>query len=293
MADLPKGSQSSPEEVKRLGAKALWLRQQILKMACEAKGGHIASSFSCTEILITLYYGGTLRINPLRPKWPERDRFILGKAQAALGLYPILGDLGFFPFEEIFTFCKDGSRLGGHVDNSVPGVDSFSGSLGHGLSIGCGIALALRMDGGTQQTYVLLGDGECHEGSVWESAMLAGYHRLQNLIAVIDNNGLSASDHLDKYMSLEPLSEKWRSFGWEIAAIDGHSIPQLLETFQYARSQERQKPLVIVAKTVKGKGISFIENKPDWHYRIPVGTEVAIAFRELGMEAPEKVRSAG
>ncbi|MBW1786372.1 MAG: transketolase [Deltaproteobacteria bacterium] len=268
--------------ISKLKEKTLWIRQQVLRMACEANGGHIAPAFSCTEILVALYYGGILKIDPDNPKWPERDRFILSKAQAALALYPILGDLGFFPMEEVYTFTKTGSRLGGHADDAVPGVDTFSGSLGHGLPIGCGMALALHLDGKVQRVFVLLGDGECHEGSVWEAAMFAGHNRLSNMVAIVDNNGLSASDHLDNYLSLEPFEQKWISFGWDVVTVNGHSLPQLLKALQRSPA-DGQRPLAVIAKTVKGKGVSFIEDQADWHYRIPVDDELTQARKELGL----------
>ena len=269
---------------KALEKKALWVRQQVLRMACEANGGHIAPAYSCTEILVALYYGGILKVDPKNPKWPQRDRFILSKAQAALALYPILGDLGFFPMDEVYTFTKAGSRLGGHADDNTPGVDTFSGSLGHGLPIGCGMAYALKMDGGAQKVFVLLGDGECHEGSVWEAAMFAGQNRLQNLVAIVDNNGLSASDHLDNYLSIEPQEDKWKSFGWDVTTIDGHSIPQLRETCLRSKESPGEKPQMIIARTIKGKGVRFIEDRADWHYRIPVADELIQFQQDLGLD---------
>jgi transketolase len=270
--------------LERLEAKALWVRQRVLGMACRAGGGHIASSFSCVEILVSLYYGGCFRFDTTTPEAPGRDRFILSKAQAALALYPILADLGFFPIDELATFCRNGSRLGGHAESSVPGVDVFSGSLGHGLSLGCGIALGGRLAGAPFQVFVLLGDGECHEGSVWESALFAGHHRLSGLIAIIDGNELSASDRLENYLAVEPLRQKWLAFGWEVLTVDGHSIPALLAAFRHASGGTRDGPLAIIARTVKGKGVRFMEGRPDWHYRIPVGDELTIARRELRLE---------
>jgi transketolase len=270
--------------VESLEAKALWVRQCILEMACRAGCGHIASSFSCVEILVSLYFGGSFRLDPLTPEAPNRDRFILSKAQAALALYPVLADLGFFSAHELDTFCLNGSRLGGHAENSTPGVDAFSGSLGHGLSLGCGIALGGKLDGAPYRVFVLLGDGECHEGSVWESAMFAGHHGLSGLTAIIDSNKLSASDRLQDFLAVEPLRQKWQAFGWDVLDVDGHSIPDLLAAFRHAREGTRGRPLLIVARTVKGKGVRFMEDRPEWHYRIPLGDELTIARRELGME---------
>lgn len=273
--------------VESLEAKSLWVRQRILEMACRAGCGHIASSFSCAEILVSLYFGGSFRCDPATPEAPSRDRFVLSKAQAALALYPVLADLGFFSLDELDTFCLNGSRLGGHAENSTPGVDVFSGSLGHGLSLGCGIALAGKRDGAPYQVFVLLGDGECHEGSVWESALFAGHHRLSGLTAIIDNNELSASDRLDDYLAVEPFRQKWLAFGWDVLTVDGHSIPALLAAFRHAKDGTRERPLAIIARTVKGKGVRLMEGRPEWHYRIPVGEELTIARRELGLgDAP-------
>ena len=263
--------------------KALWVRQQTLKMACGAGEGHIASSFSCTEIMVCLYQGGVLNVDPKHPKWSERDRFILSKGQAALALYPILADMGFFSVNKLCTFAKNGSILGAHADDAVPGVDIHTGSLGHGLSIGCGLAFAARMDRKRYLTFVLLGDGECQEGSIWESAMFAGHHKLTNLIAIVDNNRLSASDHLDKYLSLKSLSKKFGSFGWKAVQVDGHSIPQILNVLKGVHNRKARKPLAIIANTVKGKGIRMIENRADWHYRVPVGKELESACKEVGL----------
>ena len=283
MNSISNRNTSSDQLIAGLAEKALWIRQQVLRMACEANGGHIAPSYSCTEILVTLYYGGILKVDPRNPRWPERDRFILSKAQAALALYPILGDLGFFPMEEVYAFTKNGSRLGAHADDAIPGVDVFSGSLGHGMSLGCGMALALQRDDKEQRVFVLLGDGECHEGSIWEAAMFAGYNRLRNMVVIVDNNGLSASDHLDNYLSLQPFENKWSSFGWDVITADGHSIAQLLRVFHDAKGRSAEKPLAIIAKTVKGRGVGFMENRADWHYRIPSGGELIQAKRELGL----------
>ncbi len=266
-----------------LGARSLWVRQRILEMAVNSGCGHIASSFSCVEILVSLYFGGHFRFDPAAPHAPERDRFILSKAQAALALYPVLASLGFFPIEELDTFCRNGSRLGGHAEDSLPGVDVFSGSLGHGLSLGCGIALGGKRDGADYRVFVLLGDGECHEGSVWESAMFAGHHRLSRLTAIIDSNEISASGRLADFLAVEPLEEKWAAFGWDVVSVDGHSIPALLAALRRATDEAREKPLAIVARTVKGKGVPFMEGQAAWHYRLPSGDELAAARKELGL----------
>ncbi|MDD5614395.1 MAG: transketolase [Candidatus Omnitrophica bacterium] len=264
-----------------LNNKANWLRRQVLEMAVNAGAGHIAPSFSCVEILVALHYGGIMRLNSKNPSWPLRDRFILSKGQAAVALYAVLADLGFFSKDELMSFTCDGSRLGGHTENTLAGVEAFTGSLGHGLSIAAGLALAAKMDKKRYKTFALLGDGECHEGSIWEAAMFASRHKLNNLIAIVDHNGLSATDVLKSYLDVEPLADKWKAFGWQVKTVDGHNISQLILALKEGHGQKSQKPLVLIAKTIKGKGVSFMENNPIWHYRIPVGEELDIARREL------------
>jgi len=270
-------------QIKYLLKKANWVRNKVLEMAVKAGAGHIAPSFSCVDILVALYYGKILHVNPRNPKWPGRDRFILSKGQAAVALYAVLAGCGFFPISELMKFTQKGSRLGGHTEDTIPGVEAFTGSLGHGLPIAAGMALAAKMDKKKHICVTLLGDGECHEGSVWEAAMFASHHRLNNLIAIIDNNGLSATDFLKSYLDLVPLKEKWESFGWETRVVDGHSFEELLEVLNGIGSRQSVKPLAIIAVTIKGKGVSFMENCPIWHYRIPVGRELKIARKELSL----------
>jgi transketolase len=261
--------------------KANWLRNKVLEMTVAAGAGHIAPSFSSAEILVALYYGGILRVDPKNVKWKDRDRFVLSKGQAAVSLYAVLADLGFFPVEELLTFTQKGSRLGGHTEDTIPGVEAFTGSLGHGLPIAAGLALGARLNQQAFLTVALLGDGECHEGSIWEAAMFAAQHKLNNLLAIVDSNGQSATDFTESYLSLEPMVEKWRAFGWEVRTANGHSVPELLEAMKDVHNPTYEKPLCIVADTIKGKGVSFMEKKPIWHYRIPVGEELDIAKKEL------------
>jgi len=264
-----------------LKQKAKWLRKTVLEMTVAAGAGHIAPSFSCTEILVVLYYGGILKVEPKNPTWENRDRFILSKGQSAVALYAVLADLGFFPKIELLGFTQKDSRLGGHTENTIPGVECFTGSLGHGLSIGAGLALGAKINKKKYVTTVLLGDGECYEGSVWESAMFASHHQLKNLVAIVDRNGLSAIDFTENYLKEEPLKDKWCAFGWDVKTVNGHSFDELLSVMKQIRMRKSNKPLCIIAKTVKGKGVSFIENNPIWHYRIPVGDELEKARREL------------
>ncbi len=189
-----------PDRAIEFEKKANWLRNKVLEMTVAAGAGHVAPSFSCAEILVALYYGGVMRVDPRNVAWEERDRFILSKGQAAVALYAVLADLGFFPVEELLTFTQKASRLGGHTEDTIPGVEAFTGSLGHGLPIAAGLALGASVRKKGFITVALLGDGECHEGSIWEAAMFAGHHKLNNLVAIVDNNGQSATDFLKSYL---------------------------------------------------------------------------------------------
>ncbi len=268
-------------EIIKLKRRANWVRKKILEMIIIAGAGHIAPSFSCIEILVALYYGGILRINPKNPKWKERDRFILSKGHASVALYALLADLGFFPISDLNGFAKEGSYLGVHAEDTTPGIEASTGSLGHGLSIGAGLALAAKIDKKRYITVVLLGDGECHEGSVWEAAIFAAHRHLNNLVAIVDYNRLSATDFLKNYLQVEPLEKKWEAFGWEVAVVNGHSFKSLLSVLNIIRSRPSPKPLAIIASTTKGKGISFMENNAIWHYRVPVQRGLEVARREL------------
>ncbi len=269
------------EKIIDLKKKARWVRNKVLEMCLRAGAGHIAPAFSCTEILVCLYYGDILRFKPKDPKWKNRDRFILSKGQGCAALYAILADLGFLPVPELNSYCQQGSRLGGHSESNVPGVEAFTGSLGHGLSIGAGMALAAKMDSKDYKTIVLLGDGECQEGSVWEAAMFASQHHLNDLIAIIDRNKLQAISSTEETLGLEPFQERWRAFGWDVESVDGHSIEALISIFNSLPLRKSDKPFAIIARTTKGKGVSFMENKPIWHFRVPAGKEIERARREL------------
>ncbi len=266
--------------VRFLEYKAAELRLTALETALCGKKGHIPPAFSWAELAVALFYGGVLRLRPEEPKWEGRDRFILSKGHACLTLYAALADRGFFPTEELKRFASGGSLLPGHPDVEIPGIEACSGSLGHGLGLGTGMALAGRLDFAPWRVFVVLGDGECNEGSVWEAAMLAGHQRLHNLIAVIDRNGLGATDYTESYLSLEPLAERFRSFGWEAAEVDGHDVAGLVEVLSLARERTDGRPFALIARTVKGRGVPFMENSPLWHHRMPKGDEVAVA-REI------------
>ncbi|MBI2440792.1 MAG: transketolase [Lentisphaerae bacterium] len=264
-----------------LKEKARWVRRQILEMGLAAKSGHVTSSFSCTELLVALYHGGILRVNPQNPVWPERDIFLMSKGQSGIGLYPVLADMGFFPVADLKNFAGAGSHLGVHIGKDIPGSEIVSGSLGHGLGIACGWALADRMDFTNRLIVVLLGDGECYEGSVWEAALFAGHHRLNNIVAIIDRNQMGVLDFTECSLQLNPLDEKFRAFGWDVQTIDGHSFEAIFAAFQDVRSRRNAKPLMIIANTVKGKGVSFMENARFWHYRVPEGDQIEAARKEL------------
>ena len=264
-----------------LEAKAGYIRRQILDMCVEAGTGHVTSSFSCTEILVALYYGGILRHDPANPAWKARDRFILSKGQASPLLYVTLAHAGFFPENELDRFCRADGKFGVHLQCDVPGVEITAGSLGHGLGIAAGMAYAARMDNKNYLVFTLLGDGECHEGSVWESAMFAGHHQLNNLIAIVDRNWLCVTDFTESCMRLDPLDKKWEAFGWETAIIDGHSFPDIFSVLGGVHSKQRNGPLMVIANTVKGKGVSFMENEAHWHGIAPKGELAEKAKMEL------------
>ena len=265
-----------------LEEKARYLRRQAFGMVMKAGKGHLGGSLSCTEILVALYYGGILRFNPQKPDWEARDRFILSKGHANNTLYVLLADLGFFPVAELSHFAKDGSILGGHCDTQVPGVEITSGSLGHGLGIASGIALGAKLDSKDYLTFVVLGDGECQEGSIWEAAMFASHQDLNKLVAIVDRNRLSAEEFTENTSRLEPLDGKWRAFGWDVKSVDGHSIDEILLALRDCRNRKSPKPLSIIANTIKGKGISFLENTPRAHHTLPKGDEVVRAKKDLG-----------
>lgn len=264
--------------------KAAETRRTILQTALKAGKGHVPPAFSWVEIAVALYYGDLLDYRPAEPRWSDRDRFLLSKGHGCLTLYAILADLGFFPASELEAFAGDGGMLAGHPDPEIPGVESISGSLGHGLGVGAGLALSARIDGKNWRSVVLMGDGECHEGSVWEGAMFAAHHGLSNLTAIIDRNQLAATGFTEDIVRLEPLADKWRAFGWRVQNVDGHDFSQLMTTLGGALSTEGEQsnqPMVIIADTVKGKGVGFMENSPDWHHRMPKEDEIIEAERAL------------
>jgi len=269
-------------KISYLREKAHYLRELVLDMCIKAKTGHLTSSFSCVEILVALYYGGILKYKVSQPKWERRDRFILSKGHASPLLYAVLSDLGFFPKEELFKFAQTEGKFGVHLQNDVPGVEITAGSLGQGLGVGAGLALAFKKGRKPYKVFVLLGDGECYEGSIWEAVMFSSHYNLSNLIAIVDRNFLCVTDFTEKIVKFEPLERKWKGFGWEVERIDGHSFKDLFLVLDRKRLNRLNKPLVVIADTVKGKGISFIENKPLWHGIAPTKEEdIERAWKEL------------
>ncbi len=265
-----------------------WLiRRNGLEMTHLSRGSHIGSIMSAAEIIAVLYTS-VLNVRPEDPGWEERDRIILSKGHAGAAIYAALAETGFFPVEQLKTHYANGSILSGHVSHKgVPGVEVSTGALGHGLSIGAGMALGARMAGKEWRTYVVMGDGECDEGSVWEAALQAAQFRLDRLTAVVDYNHMQSLDFVKNTLELEPFESKWRDFGWNARSVDGHDPEALKAAFQQAKEQAGSgKPSVILAHTVKGKGVSFMENNILWHYRTPQGEEYEAALRELEAHRP-------
>jgi transketolase len=272
-------------ELEQLKAKANHIRNQILDMCTVAGTGHVTSSFSCTEILVALFYGGFINCDPQDPKWKGRDRFILSKGQSSVILYPILADLGFFPEGDLKEFARAGGRFGVHLQHDVPGAEITSGALGNGFGVAAGMALAAKKNRQKHLIYVLLGDGECYEGSVWETAMFASHNRLNNLVAIVDRNYMCATDFTEDCLELEPLEDKWMSFGWRTERVNGHSFEEILAALDGVRSRRSTSPLVVIADTVKGKGVSFMSDDPLWHACAPDDEQAAAARKELNNSA--------
>ncbi len=257
------------------------IRRKIIKALYKAKAAHLSSCLSCADILTFLYFK-ILRIDPKNPLAEERDRFLLSKGHAVAALYVVLARKGFLPEEEILnTYYQNGSRLPGHsTRDTVPGIEISTGSLGHGLSMGAGLALAAKHDGRNYRTFVLISDGECEIGSVWEAGLFAAHHKLDNLIAIVDYNKLQAFGWVKDILNIEPLVKKWQSFGWGVKEVDGHNFSELEKAFSKIPF-ESGKPSLLIAHTIKGKGISFIENKFEWHYFNLTREQYKQALKEL------------
>ncbi len=267
-------------EVPPTEALALRLRRHVVRMCASGGSSHVGSCLSMADILAVLY-GGVLRLDPVQPRWPARDRFILSKGHAGACVYAALAERGFMPIQTLDTHYRNGSALSGHVSHKgVPGVELSTGSLGHGLGVGVGMAMQLRRLGGRQRVYVVLSDGECDEGSNWEAILFAAHHRLSNLCAVIDYNKLQALAPVAETLALEPFADKWRAFGWAVQEVDGHDHASLKQAFARA-AEAPDRPSCLIAHTVKGRGVSFMEDQVLWHYRTPAGEEYRAALREL------------
>ncbi|MHB9036881.1 MAG: transketolase [Armatimonadota bacterium] len=260
------------------------VRRHVVRMTSLGKSSHVGSALSIADILAVLYGGGVLNVAPDRLQDPNRDRFILSKGHAGAAVYATLAECGFFPVSKLDTHYQDGSDLSGHVSHKgIPGVELSTGSLGHGLSVGTGMAVGGKKDGLGFRVFVVMSDGECDEGSNWEAILFAAHHKLDNLIAIIDYNKLQSLDFVSKTIALEPFADKWRSFGWSVVEVDGHNHQQLQDVLQSVPDRKGQ-PTCIIAHTTKGKGVSFMENQVLWHYRSPQGEEYEAAMKELGGE---------
>lgn len=279
----PYGAKHTPEMVADLTRRANAYRIQVLRMVYNRKSGHIGGAFSAAEILTSLFFH-QMKLDPAQPNWEERDHLIFSKGHACAMLYTVLAHRGFFPVEELMTFRGFHSRLQGHPEpQRTPGVEVPAGPLGHGIAIGVGMALAARTKGMRNKTYVILGDGEINSGVIWEGALVAAKFGLDNLTAILDYNGVQQTGTTSKVMPTEPIVDKWKSFGWHVIEIHGHNTFQVLEALDQA-DEVHGKPVMIVARTTKGKGVSFMENSPYWHGSSPTEAQFEAAIAELEQE---------
>lgn len=277
---------SRPEERRAwLKDRANWIRLSAMTMTHHARLGHTGGDLSSSDILATLYLAHLVRVNPADIAWPQRDRFVMSKGHCSGAFYSTLALRGFFPLKQLKTFMDPLSMLNGHPDrNKVPGVEANTGPLGHGLPISVGMALAARMRNESWRVFVLVGDGELQEGSNWEAAMCAQQYKLDNLVVIVDRNRLQQGDFTENTICMEPLAERWRSFGFTVREVDGHDHGVLLDAFSSVPI-EKGKPSCFIAHTTKGKGVSFAENKPAWHHGVPTIDQLKVAAGELGVEA--------
>ncbi len=265
--------------IQEMEARTRVIRRHIVEMTAAAGSGHPGGSLSAVELLTALYFR-VLRHSPSDPDWLDRDRFILSKGHCVPVLYSVLAEAGYFDVKDLQTFRKVGSLLQGHCHTMTPGVEQCAGSLGQGLSFGIGAALAGRLDGRSYTVYVMLGDGECDEGQVWEAAMAASHFGLDNLVAIVDRNRIQNDRHTSEAMEIEPLADKWASFGWRVREIDGHDLAQVVDALEAARLQDGDRH-AIIAQTTKGKGVSFMEDNPDFHGKAPNPEQLQKALQEL------------
>jgi transketolase len=279
-AVYPYGAQHTQEMAADLAARAYQYRTQVLRMVYEAKSGHLGGAFSSAEILTCLYFH-QMRLEPTNPAWEDRDRLVFSKGHACAMLYTVLAHCGFFPTEQLMTFRKLNSKLQGHPEpRKTPGVEAVAGPLGHGVAIGAGMALAARLDNSRRQIYTILGDGELNSGVIWEGAMTAAKFALDNLTVIVDTNGVQQTGTTQHVMPTEPLADKWRAFNWHVIEIHGHNTMAILNALDEA-NEVHGRPVVILARTTKGKGVSYMENQPAWHGGIPNAEQFATALAEL------------
>jgi transketolase len=277
MSVFPTFVKPAPVNHSVLDARSRKLRETIVQAILAGNRGHVGSAFSLVEILRVLY-DDVLRYDPANPRWPGRDRCILSKGHGCLALYTLLADKSFFPEAELWKFCKPDGILGGHPEyGKVPGVEASTGSLGHGLSIGIGMALNARFEKARHRVFVVISDGESNEGSVWEAALCAGKHRLDNLVVLVDYNKQQSYGTTYEVLDLEPLADKWRAFGFAVREVDGHSVAELRAALNEAPF-EAGRPSIIVCHTIKGKGVSFVENNLNWHHKTKISAEEAASL---------------
>lgn len=267
--------------IKYLNDKSLWVRKETLLIHKVSKETRLASSLSCVEILVVLYYGKILNFNPTDINWGNRDRFIISKAHGVISFYPILADLGYINRKELSSVGYDGAILGGIPDPTIPGFETVNGSLGYGLGVACGISLALKRKKKNEKVFVLMGDGELYEGAVWEAIMFAGQHKLDNLIVIIDNNKISMLDYCKNIINLEPIEEKFNVFNWETITVNGHDVNQLYNALINLKKSRMNKPKVLLANTIKGKGVPFLETDPLCHIRKLTDEEIEATILNL------------
>jgi transketolase len=272
---------TQPRTAEQLAAVCKTIRRHIITMTGAAKSGHPGGSLSAVEILVSLYFGGHLRHDPKNPGWKDRDRFILSKGHACPVLYAVMAEAGYCPVDKLNTLRQMGSIYQGHPDRRfLPALEASTGSLGEGISIALGLGLASKLDHSPSRTYVMVGDGESQEGQIWEAAMFGAYHKVDNVCAIVDYNKIQLDGWVKDIMEISPLAEKWRAFGWHVVEGDGHDLEQVDSAFREAAAT-KGKPTCFIAHTIKGKGVSFMENVPKWHGVAPNAGEVAAALKEL------------
>jgi len=268
-------------KIKQLLNKSQWLRKEIFEMVIKVNQGHIASAFSQTEILVSLFYANILRYKKKKPNYENRDRLIISKGHSAMGLYPILADIGYFSKRELTLYGTSKGKLRIYGDMSIPGIDSTSGSLAQAPGISCGFALSAKRDKKNFYSFCVLSDGEHYEGSLWESAMFASHYQLDNLVFIVDRNKQIILGKTEDCLKIEPLNKKWESFGWNVINVNGHKFKELIPALRKVRNNKNKKPSIIIADTIKGKGVSFMEDVTRWHNTMPNISEIKIAREDL------------